>query len=195
MRTIVMGKKVENIYEVKIVKNDEGKWMERPYICSKEIKIEWEEILNYDAEAQSGETLFSCIYLSENEKVQILEQYFRADICCWIQKVDKVLEETSNRSDCEEELIDALKEYNKQKIEDNPKAKAYCDLHKLNYEDTDYDELLGFIEPNDKYDNKSVFISSRSSGKLCTLTANPYIPNYWDEESHNRSSGGSELEF
>lgn len=33
-------------------------------------------------------------------------------------------------------------------IEADSEAKAYCDLHKLNYEDTDYDELMKYINPN-----------------------------------------------
>ena len=151
MKTTVMGRKIKKTYEVKIEKNEDGKFISKPEMELVDEDIKWEEIMSYDDKPQSELSFFGSkyIYLSEDERVEVTNQYFRADICTWIQKTDKVLEEKDNKKKLEKELAAALAEYNTQKIEDNPKAKMYCDLHKLDYAETDYEELMKIIGDND----------------------------------------------
>ena len=156
MKTIVMGKKIKRDYEIKVEWDDNGKLKYKPFIKELAPDIQWEEICSYEGEARGcyKESLFSFdphkyIYLSEDEKVVVEKEVFRADLGDYIQYTNKVLEEDEgNKADCEEDLKTYIKEFNKERIENDSKAKAYCDLHKLNYEDTDYDELIKYIDPN-----------------------------------------------
>ena len=157
MKTIVKGKKIKRDYIVKVFKDDDGKFTSKPKIDLIHEDIKWEEILSYEATPQNqyGTStkwfgMSKYISLSEDEEVEVEKEKFRADLGCWIQFVDKELEVKDNMKKCEKELAAVLKEYNTQMIEDNPKAKAYCDLHKLNYAETDYEELIEIIEPKEK---------------------------------------------
>lgn len=51
----------------------------------------------------------------------------------------------------ERKLSNHIKEFNKMMIESNDKLKAYCDLHKLSYEDTDCIELFKLVFPDKLY--------------------------------------------
>lgn len=176
MKTIVMGSKIKNTYEVKIEKDENGKFISKPEMELVDEDVKWEEILSYDAEPQGNGKVglfdndyyvFKEIYISEDEKVRANEAYFRADICAWIQKTDKVLEEKDNKKKLEKELAAAIAEYNTQKIEDNPKAKAYCDLHKLNYAETDYEELMEVIKPEKiGTTEKGIYVTSSTAAEL-----------------------------
>ena len=151
MKTIVMGKKVTNNYDVVVKRDEDNKLCSRPFIKELTPDIEWEEICEYESVPQS-EYIFcvgDCIYVSEDEKVVIMEQRFRADLGNWYQYTNKVLDvDENNKPECEYELTKLLKEYNKQMIEDDERAKAYCDLHKLDYEESDYDEIVKIIGEN-----------------------------------------------
>ena len=147
MKTHVMGKKINEIYKLDIKKDDDGQYLKKPEMVLDNKEVEYEEILSYDGEVQR-----CCIlYISEGEEVFVERDRFRADLGDWYQYVDKVLEEKDNKADLEDELKEELKLYNIQKIMGNDKAKAYCDLHKLDYSETDYDELLKIIGNNESY--------------------------------------------
>lgn len=156
MKTIVMGKKIKRNYELKVEWDDDGKLKYKPFIKELDPDIQWEEICSYEGEARycfynnpSGFELNECIYLSEDEPVIVEKEIFRADLGDYIQYTDKILEEDEgNKADCEENLKIYIKEFNRERIENDSEAKAYCDLHKLNYKDTDYDELMKYIYPN-----------------------------------------------
>lgn len=153
MKTIVMGRKVREIYKVVADKDENGMFKRKPKIELEDTKIEWEEILSYDYELQFHSEGYlsraNYIYLSEDEKVQQLDAGFRADLGCWIQRVDKEIEKKDNLKKCEKELAPLLKEYNTEMIENDSEAKAYCDLHKLVYADTDYEQLISYIKPDE----------------------------------------------
>lgn len=162
MKTIVMGKNIKNTYEVLDSKNEDGTFKFRPTIRNKNSETTWEEICSYDGEPQYVQLVYNrYIYLSEDEKVLVPNQVFRADLGSWIQYTDKVLSvDDTNLEDCEEELAGLLKEYNKEMIEGNTRAKAYCDLHKLHYAETDYDELLAIIGKPCECNVSKVWLSS-----------------------------------
>ena len=173
MKTIVMGKKVTNNYEVVVKRDEDNKFTERPYITVNDSIIEWEDICEYEGAPQREYTLFggNKIYISEDECVVVTEQKFRADLGNWYQYTNKVLDvDENNKPECEYELTKLLKEYNKQMIEDDERAKAYCDLHKLDYEESDYDEIIKIIGKDENY--KPIFDDSWAKSVFC-LSAPP----------------------
>lgn len=140
-----MGKNVTNNYDVVVKRDKDNKLCSRPFIKELTPDIEWEEICEYEGEAQFS-YLGRTIYISEDEEVIVTEQVFRADLGNYIQYTNKVLsEDEGNKESCETNLAALLKEYNKQMIEDDERAKAYCNLHKLDYEESDYDEIIKII--------------------------------------------------
>ena len=165
MKTIVMGKNIKKTYEVLDGKNEDGTFKFRPTTRKKNSETTWEEICSYDGEPQCENIVLTRrIYLSEDEQVLIERQIFRADLGSWIQYTAKVLsEDDTNLADCEEELAGLLKEYNKERIEGDTRAKAYCDLHKLDYAETDYDELLAIIGKSCECNVSKVWLSSAES--------------------------------
>lgn len=149
METVVMGKKIKNVYSVVIEKDDDGNYLDKPYI-EKEKETTYEEICRYEGTPQSDGFIYNEIYLSEDEPVVVEFKRFRADLGTWYQYTNKVLEEKdSNLKKAEKELAAELKLYNTQMIENDDKAKRYCDLHKLDYAETDYEELMKIIKPED----------------------------------------------
>ena len=148
MKTIVMGKNVTETYEVVTCKRDDnGSFTGKPYIDTKNKKIDWEEICSYEGEPQLNDGWASTtIYISEDERVIVERTIFRADLGTHIQYTSKVLsEDNTNYEECKKELESAIREYNKYKIEHDEKAKAYCELHKLSFEETDYNELCRIV--------------------------------------------------
>lgn len=148
-----MGKKVKENYKVEVNQREDGKLLSKPKIILDDCSVKWEEIASYDDEPQyEVRGLYNdyrYIYLSEDEDVKIEDQRFRVDLGCWIQYTNKELEERKNNlKKCEKELAPLLRLYNKQRIEANPKAKSYCDIHKLDYAETDYEELMEIIDPD-----------------------------------------------
>lgn len=173
MKTIVMGKKVTNNYDVVVKRGEDNKFTERPYLSRDIPDIKWEEICEYDGEPQKEYVPFYGyeIYISEDEYVLVAEQKFRADLGNWYQYTNKVLDvDENNKPECEYELTKLLKEYNKQMIEDDERAKAYCDLHKLDYEESDYDEIIKIIGKDENY--KPIFDDSWAKSVFC-LSAPP----------------------
>lgn len=177
MKTHVMGKKVEKTYEVLDHKADDGTFFARPEITETDMQITWEEICSYDGEPQVyyesayGEYPWTLgkrgINIAEDEFIEVKHSKFRADLGEWYQYTEKVLEETKvNLIECQRKLDTLLREYNVQKIETDSKAKAYCDLHKLDYAETDYDELLKIIDGNakDGYEIRGMYINETPSG-------------------------------
>lgn len=155
METVVMGKKIKNVYSVVIEKDGDGNYLGKPYI-EKEKETTYEEICRYEGTPQSVHG-FICneIYLSEDESASVTKEKFRADLCTWYQYTNKVLEEKdSNLKKAEKELAAELKLYNTQMIENDDRAKAYCDLHKLDYAETDYEELRKILPGNIEVRNR-----------------------------------------
>lgn len=160
MKTHVMGKIVTNYYKLNEGIKD-GKYVERPNIEKVDSEVEWQEICSYKGEARTSRSsiwnYMTYIHLSETEEVMVEKQIFRVDLGDYFQYTDKIIREISKSShknltypDLQYNLDLLLKDYNKDMIENDDQAKAYCDLHKLNYEETDYDELLKVMGRDDK---------------------------------------------
>ena len=164
MITRVFGKKIENVYEVdhkwKQIEDNDGE-MKTVYTSKPEInrirKVkEWFELCSYEGEprynSHNGWALYNNINISENETVAIEEEIFRADLNEMHLHTNKVVEEKDiNKEDALSILEAQIKAFNKMMIESNNRLMAYCDLHKLSYEDTDCIELFKLVFPDDEY--------------------------------------------
>ena len=157
MKTHVMGKIITKYYEVIDTERDnEGKFRYRPQVIVDDVKEEYEEIALYEGAVQQGDC-FS-VWLSEDEIVLVETNRFRVDLGGCRQYTNKLIRTVDvGREECKAEVEELLREYNKQRIEDDSAAKAYCDLHKLDYEETDYDELLKVMGRNTEIKDARLF--------------------------------------
>lgn len=170
MNTRVFGKKIENVYDInhnwKQIKGVDGEfrtvYFGKPVITKESKVVAWVELCSYNGEPRYNSKSYhygwasfsghlNKINISENETVRIEEEIFRADLNEMHLHTDKIVEE--NDVDQETLLIlrGQIKAFNKMMIESNSKLMAYCDLHKLSYEDTDCIELFKIVFPNDDY--------------------------------------------
>lgn len=170
MRTVILGKKIENVYEVnhnwKTI--DDGNGEVRTVYTSKPTLVmtphikEWTEICSYDGEPRYNSNkghIFAAlggvyqINISEDEAVSVGKEIFRADLNEMHLETDKVLEEVDiNKEESEEILSEHIRAFNSMMITSNEKLKAYCDVHNLAYEDTDVIELFKIVFPDEKYE-------------------------------------------
>ena len=147
MKTHVMGRIITKYYKVDSERDDKGKFRYRPEAIVDDVKEEYEEIALYEGAVQTSG--WGSVWLSEDEKVLVEVSKFRVDLGDWFQYTNKLIRTVDvDKEECKAEAEKLLREYNKQKIEDDSEAKAYCDLHKLDYEETDYDELLKVLGRN-----------------------------------------------
>lgn len=164
MITRVFGKKIENFYEVihnwKQIEGSDGEiktvYIDKPTINKARKVKEWSELCSYEGEprynSRIGWDLYNKINISENETVTIEEEIFRADLNEMHLHTNKVVEEKDiNKEDALSILDGQIKAFNKMMIESNNRLMAYCDLHKLSYEDTDCIELFKLVFPDDEY--------------------------------------------
>ena len=165
MITRVFGKKIENVYDViyntKQVEDNDGKmktvYTEKPQINKTRKVREWSELCSYEGEPRYNSVCFLGfgyheINISENETVKIENEIFRADLNEMHLRTNKIVEEKDvNKEDALSILDGKIKAFNKMMIESNDRLRAYCDLHKLSYEDTDCIELFKLVFPDDSY--------------------------------------------
>lgn len=169
MRTVLFGKKIQNIYEVdhkwKEIKDDNGEaktvYAGRPEVTKKQKIQEWTELCGYKGEPRynserSSSNIFCWIpyhtvNISENESVTIEDEIFRADLNEMHLHTSKIIEEIDvNKEDSLSVCAEQIKAFNKMMIESNNKLMSYCDLHKLSYEDTDCIELFKLVFPDEE---------------------------------------------
>lgn len=156
-KTVILGKVVEKKYELvtnfKTKTDDEGNetsyYIKKPYISCDYETIDYPEICSYEGVPHynnENSAYYKKFYISEDEEVATHEIRFRADINEYHVYTDKVVKEVEvDKEKSEKALAKELKKYNKFIIENDEILKAYCDLHKLKYEDTDPDELKKLI--------------------------------------------------
>lgn len=182
MITRVFGKKIENVYDViyntKRVEDNDGK-MKTVYTAKPQInktrKIrEWSELCSYEGEPKYNSVCFLGfgyheINISENETVKIENEIFRADLNEMHLRTNKIVEEKDvNKEDALSILDGKIKAFNKMMIESNDRLRAYCDLHKLSYEDTDCIELFKLVFPNDDYVIEDGVMKAKENSKIVT---------------------------
>ena len=181
MKTHVMGKKIKNTWELDDGKGKDGEYICKPEIYIKDKEVTWEEICSYDDVPQ--DCFYGNLYLSEDERVYIEKKKFRADLGEWFQYTDKIIEEKDiNIKKVQKELKEEIRGFNKYRIEHDSRAKAYCDLHHLNYEETDYAELKKIIDPN---------LFGNTENEFLTLRDRIYSKSFW----YNPHLNASNVEF
>lgn len=171
MRTVILGKKIENYYDVDhkwtTVEGENGGsktvYTAKPALI-KTPKIEWAEICSYEGEPRynsktsgafgwSGIFCMRTINISKDETVTIEEEVFRADLNEMHLKTNKVIEEIDvDGQEARANLSEPIRAFNSMMITSNEKLKSYCDIHNLSYENTDAIELFGIVFPNEQYE-------------------------------------------
>ena len=163
MKTKVFGQKIKYTYGVDNKKktitgsNGEPKMVYTDKPTMKQIKnIEWVEISEFEGEPRynSGTSMLwdNSINISEDEEVAIREEIFRADLNELHLHTSKVLEEIDlNKNETDILLENEIKMFNKEMIESDEKLKSYCNVHKLNPEETDCIELYKLVYSTDSY--------------------------------------------
>lgn len=165
MKTVVLGKKVKNIYEVnknqEQIIGDNGEpqtvYVGKPFIRVKKETSEHIELCRFKGKPRYNKPNYSFSYnhrinVSKDEAVLIEEEIFRADLNVLELYTDKVVETIdANKEEAESELEQEVKSFNRTMIESNNKLKSYCDIHKLSYEDTDCFELFKLVYPGNSY--------------------------------------------
>ena len=166
MRSTIYGQKIERKYKTECTRNDDGLIIRKPKLIAEEtityapVIRNSGEVMSVDGEIgsnRSSKSIWSLskrINLSEDTEVEVLKEIYRADLNGYIVYTDFVISiEDVGKCDCEAEINSLIAEYNKAHIEKDEKARTYCDIHKLNYEETDYDELISLINPTVSFDN------------------------------------------
>jgi hypothetical protein len=144
MKTIIEGKNLRTTYEVKSHKNEDGVFTGKPEITTIQELLGWTEIKTFDEAIN-----FNPIKLDEDTVVYQVEKSFRVDLGVILMRVDTVVSnEEINKAESEEGLAGLLKEYNKQKINEDSRMVAYCKLHNLDLENVDYDTLKDVLGNN-----------------------------------------------
>lgn len=193
MITRVFGKKIENIYDViynmKQIEDNDGNikavYTDKPTI-NKARKVKgWSELCSYEGEPRynSGCSFmfgYHDINISENETVKIEDEIFRADLNEMHLHTNKIIEEKEvNKEDALSILDGKIKAFNKMMIESNDRLRAYCDLHKLSYEDTDCIELFKLVFPDDEYviEDGVMKVKEKSKNVISSLCIDKSITN------------------
>ena len=190
MITRVFGKKIENYYDIdhkwEQIKDNNGDfktiYTDKPTII-KETKVkEWTELCSYEGEprynSHIGFALYNNINISENETVTIEREIFRADLNEMHLHTNKIVEEVDvNKYDALSILDGQIKAFNKMMIESNNRLMAYCDLHKLPYEDTDCIELFKLVFPDDEYVIENGVMKVSEKLKITSDSGSVYVDN------------------
>lgn len=160
MKTIIFGKNIEEIYDIipnytAVEQEDrtfKKAFQEKPVLKKKFNEVSPIPIVTYDGEFETNrESSYAAFYrltavdsinINETEAVNVERVIFRADIQERHVFTDKVMnKEVFNKEEAEQEHAELMREFNSQMIESNDRLKAYCNVNKLNPEETDVDEL------------------------------------------------------
>ena len=174
MKTVVLGQIIENVYEVdhkwKEIIDSNGKlktvYTAKPTITKNRNTKEWKEICSFKGEPRynNQHDYFKLkvayvggnyveLNISETETVTVHEEIFRADLNELHLHTGKVIKETDvNKEEALSTVETQIKAFNKMMIESNSQLMAYCNLHKLSYEDTDCIELFKLVFPGKEYE-------------------------------------------
>lgn len=133
------------------VKNDDGTY-KRVFVCfpriTKTSEYEKEEILSFEGrmEYNGGLGYTNYFNISEDETVMEVKRTFRADLNEMHILSDKIIKEVEmNKLENAEKFEVLQKQFNKTMIENTEELKNYCDIHCLDYENTDCVKLFKLL--------------------------------------------------
>lgn len=149
---------VQKTLDVSYENNEKIIYTGKPELKFKDVIEDWHELCSFEGAPRYNKDTFiyfgerNEINISSDETVKIEKEIFRADLNELHMFTNKTIElKECDMEHAESELEKEIKSFNKTMIESNGKLKAYCDLHKLFYEDTDCIELFKLVFPDDKY--------------------------------------------
>lgn len=184
IKSNIQGKHITHNYEVKYERNDKGGLKYKPSLTVKDTET-YETILIVDGEIGQNSTKFWKIYstptinISESESVEVEGKIYRADLHEYMIHTDKVLsEKDANKEEAEALFSKLSSEYNQLMIERDEKLVAYCRVHKLDPEDTNYEELKKIVyNPCDRNDTITslTYEDALSNIAVNTLTLTDYL--------------------
>lgn len=184
MNVILMGQYqfftyelVENREKIVVPGSNIGKYVYcgKPYI-SESVNIKWEKILSYEGTPYYNFDnnilgFKNSINISENETVDILKGIFRADLGDYFLYTTEILgTDYGNKDAIELKYQRELARFNREIIESNEQLKRYCDINKLNYEETDCIELFMLLNPDSFYVIENGELKKSSYIFECTST-------------------------
>lgn len=184
IKSNIQGKHITHNYEVKYERDDKGELKYKPSLTVKDTEA-YETILIVDGEIGQNSSKFWGFYsthrinISESESVVVEEKIYRADLHEYMIHTDKVLSEKDvNKEEAEALLSKLSSEYNELMIERDEKLVAYCHVHKLDPEDTDYEELKKIVyKPCDINDTITslTYAETLSNIAVGTVTISDYL--------------------
>jgi len=197
LKTVIFGKNIEEFYDVipNYTVEQDDRTFKKVFQEKPNLKKEFNEespipIVTYDGEFDTnrepnGGFLFhpfsnyiGKININETEAVNVEKVIFRADIQERHVFTDKVMnKEVFGKEEAEQEYAALMREFNSQMIESNDRLKAYCNVNKLNPEETDVTELWKVVFGDTPYminDGKITELKSSVSiaAGFTTLTLN-----------------------
>jgi hypothetical protein len=152
MKTAIQGKEIETTYSVKAVRNEKGVLTKKPELVKESKVVKWDNLFDPIDGKIEYNTLhlfepYHYINISEDEKVKVDEQIYRADINALILHTNKVVSEKEiNKTESEKEFKKVMAEYNHLIVDNNSKMKAYCNVNKIDIDTVDIDDLKKIFE-------------------------------------------------
>lgn len=160
MRTVFKGKNIEVRYKAVIKTKDIGDSKNKKKIVytdvprlDKDVKqVGWNDMFTVEGEPYAKAISEGRVYISEDKDARVIKTNYRADL----NEIHVFLDVEDNKVELhkssESEIVDYhKKKFNVMMINSNEKLKAYCDIHKLNYEETDVITLFNIVFPNSTY--------------------------------------------
>lgn len=186
MKSCIYGKSITRTYRVKLERDTEGKIKRKPQLeVEKEettfcpiIRKDGEELvvdgkIGHNLSYYSPFSFSNKINIDETTEVCIEKEIYRADLNAYIVYTNHILyEDDTNKEEAKSSLEKLVSEYNREKIEADEKALTYCNLHKLNPAETDYDELVSIIYP-ENYKEVKVAAMDFTNGLFGVWGLNP----------------------
>lgn len=164
MKNVVFGKVTETKYYLEKLKGKDG-WIEVPEIKTEVKEVEKREIVSWDGniEYNTNRTYFYSdgmrINIDEETEVSVNNTVFRADLGEVHHFTNHVVENTDiNKEETEDLYKKMLSKFNHDMILTDDKLLAYCNLHKLNINNTDVFELYKVVYCED---------GTFKDGKIC----------------------------
>jgi len=176
MKTIIKGKIVTNKLSlddgIETVTNADGV-DERRYVRKPEFNVKKETEYEQIGEAVEGYsdmvknemstayrwglTHTNTIRLNEDTNVEVENEYYQHDIQSNVIIVDHVIEEkTEYVYGTEDELIEHLKDYKLQYVEDREELSTYVKVHNIDLETVDLDDLIKVVRGDEKTETLTI---------------------------------------
>ena len=195
MKTVIFGKNIEEFYDVipNYTVEQDDRTFKKVFQEKPNLKKEFNEespipIVTYDGEFDTnrepnGGFLFhpfsnyiGKININETEAVNVEKVIFRADIQERHVFTDKVMnKEVFGKEEAEQEYAALMREFNSQMIESNDRLKAYCNVNKLNPEETDVAELWKVVFENVPYTISNGKIIELKTSSVFISSSNPTL--------------------